>query len=357
MPSKVCSAILLVLTLACTVDAAPRRTRKVILITADGLRWQELFTGIDPLLMKEKEAGMADAQELRERLWRDSPEERRKVLMPFFWSQLAPAGVVLRAKVTNAYRVSYPGYSEILTGRAQDQKVRGNDPIQNPTPTVLEFVSRKLNLERGQVALFGSWDRFKQIGESRPGAILINAGFQELSPAASPRLEELSRLQFQVLTPWREVRHDYITFEMAFEYLKKTSPTMVHIAFGETDDWAHNKHYDRVLETIEYFDRSLATLWNWVQSTPGWKDETTMVVTVDHGRGNTLQDWHSHGAKVPVADQIWIAAIGPDTPAAGEVSNAPAFQRDVAPTILELMGIDYREYEGVQGKPIAAAIR
>jgi len=32
------------------------------------------------------------------------------------------------------------------------------------------------------------------------------------------------------------------------------------------------------------------------------------------------------------------------------------FQRDIAPTILDLMGIDYREYDGVLGKPIELAI-
>ena len=56
--------------------------------------------------------------------------------MPFFWGTLARQGVVLgnvtkgsSVQVTNAYRVSYPGYSEILTGRAQDDVIRGNDPI------------------------------------------------------------------------------------------------------------------------------------------------------------------------------------------------------------------------------------
>lgn len=358
------SALLLVLATLSLVAAEPRRTRRVILITADGLRWQELFTGIDPLLMNEKEAGMSDAGELRRKLWHESAEERRKRLMPFFWTELAPKAVVLgnvkrnsSVQVSNAYRVSYPGYSEILTGRAQDDVIQGNKAIQNPTPTILEFVRQKFALDRSQVALFGSWAIFRWIAESRPGSIVINAGFHEFAPPfSSPRIEELSKLQFLVLTPWREVRHDYITFEMAFEYLKAASPRFLYLAFGETDDWAHNKRYDRVLESIEYFDRSLATLWKWVQSNPDWKDSTTFVITTDHGRGSTLQDWPNHGAKVPGAENIWIAIAGPDTPAHGEAANtAPAFQRDVAPTILELLGVNHRDYIGIRGKPVALA--
>ena len=53
------------------------------------------------------------------------------------------------------------------------------------------------------------------------------------------------------------------------------------------------------------------------------------------------------------AGQVWIAAIGPDTPARGEAENAPKItQSDIAPTMLELSGLDYRLLEDVEGKPI-----
>jgi hypothetical protein len=359
------ACLLLLFLWCCSTTAAQRRTRNIILITADGLRWQEVFTGIDPLLMNEETAGMKDAGSVREKLWRASAEERRKVLMPFFWTQLAPRGVVLgnvqrnsSVRVTNAYRVSYPGYSEILTGRAQDQVIRGNKPIQNPTPSVLEFLRNRLGLSRSDVAIFASWAPFHAIGESKPGSIVVNAGYRELGAGfGTARMQELSKLQFQLLTPWREVRHDYITFELALEYLKSSSPRFLYIALGETDDWAHDKRYDRVLESIQYFDRCLATLWNWVQSSPRWKDSTTFVITSDHGRGSTLQDWTSHGAKVPGAESIWLAVAGPDTPAKGEAADSPpAFQRDIAPTLLDLLGVDYREYEGVEGQPLSVAL-
>ena len=52
----------LVAAVAClTVAAAPSKTRNIILVTADGLRWQDLFGGLDPVLKDEKSAGMAEA--------------------------------------------------------------------------------------------------------------------------------------------------------------------------------------------------------------------------------------------------------------------------------------------------------
>jgi len=341
--------------------ASPNRTENIVLVTVDGLRWQEVFGGIDQALMHAEKAGMKDAGPLRERLWHDSAAERRKRLLPFFWAELAQQGVVLgnrnvgsTVRLSNGIRVSYPGYSEILTGRARDDVVRGNDEIQNPSPTVLEVFRRHWELPRKQVALFASWSVFQFIGEHTPGSVFINAGYRALEGSGhSPQAVRLGQMQFDLLTPWSSVRHDYFTFELAMEHLRSAKPRVLYIALGETDDWAHEGRYDRVLETAEYFDKCLKELWETLQSMPQYKDKTSLVVTTDHGRGGTLKDWTGHGSSVEGAEFIWIAAMGPDTEARGEVSHRePYFQRDIAPTLLQLAGIDYRELDGVEGKPI-----
>ena len=343
---------------------AAQQRQNVILITADGVRRQEIFSGIDALLMKSKETGMDKRSDLAGKLWRPTPEERRAALLPFFWKTLAARGVVLgnpdkrsSMRVANAYRVSYPGYSEILTGVAQDDAIRGNDKVQNPSSTVLEFVREKLRLGREQVALFASWETFRWIGESRPGSITLNAGYQEFRDPPSARIGDLSRMQFDLLTPWDGARNDFITFEMAIEYLRRVKPRLLYIAFDETDDWAHSKRYDRVLESIQYVDRCLERLWSTLEQMPEYRGNTSIVITADHGRGSTLADWHGHGATVAGAEFIWAAVAGPKTPARGELADTEVvYQRDVAPTILELMGIGAQEMK-MAGKPIAAALR
>lgn len=348
----------LAVALAAFPAAAQPASQNVILVTADGLRWQDAFRGLDPLLAKEKSAHMPEKDPRYQRYWRTSETERRQALMPFFWKKLAPLGIVTsNAKVTNQYRVSYPGYSEILTGRAQDDVIKGNDPIRNPTRTVLEFLRLKLGLPKEQVALFASWERFNVIGESTEGQIVINAGYQPLEGRNVPaRIAELSRMQSHLLTPWDSARHDFITGEMALEYMKAIKPRVLYVAFDETDDWAHDHRYDRVLDTIAEFDRFLEKLWTTIESMKEYRGRTTLVITSDHGRGSTLEDWHGHGSKVVGADRIWMAIVGPATPAKGEI-DAAVEQRDVAPTILKLMGIDPAEYKGATGKPISAAIR
>ncbi len=351
---------------AAVLAAQNRKTKNLILVTADGLRWQDFFTGIDPLLMDQKEAGMTEtgAPALRERLWKTDPGERRLALLPYFWGTLAAGGIVLgnlnkgsSVQVTNRYRVSYPGYSEMLTGRAQDDVIRGNDPVQNPTPSFLQFVKDQWKLSKEQVAVFGSWDMFHYISESRRGEIFINAGYEAYLPATNERVEELNKLQMQARYLDDSARHDAFTFGLAMEHLKSAQPRLMHVAFDETDDWAHERRYDRVLTSIGFLDGALKELWTWLQTSPGYRDSTTLIVTCDHGRGSTLADWHDHGEGVKGADQIWLAIIGPDTPHTGEAHDtAPCHQRDIAPTALEILGIGAADYAGVLGKPIAAAL-
>ena len=228
----------------------PRKTKNLILVTADGLRWQDLFTGIDPGLMNRKDAGMMEngAPQLRDRLWKARPEDRRMALLPYFWGALAPLGLVLgnltkgsSLLVTNRYRVSYPGYSEILTGRAQDVAIRGNDPVQNPTPSFLQLVKERWKLPREKVAVFASWDMFHYICETPRGEIFVNAGYEASAlPLDNPRVTELNRLQTQARFLDDSARHDAFTFGLAMEYLKSIQPRVLYIAFDETDDWAHS---------------------------------------------------------------------------------------------------------------------
>jgi hypothetical protein len=68
----------------------PLKTRNVVLIVSDGLRWQEIFTAADPTLMDRDHGGIwADPKELKQKFWGDDVEERRRLLFPMFrWRRL-----------------------------------------------------------------------------------------------------------------------------------------------------------------------------------------------------------------------------------------------------------------------------
>ncbi len=350
--------------LPANAEQSDLKTEFIILITCDGLRHQELFGGADPLLIGNKEkSGTEDPDKLRKRFWRETPIARREALLPFFWGTLAGQGVVLgnpksnsSVKVTNKEFFSYPGYAEILTGQAIPE-IKSNDPIRSPRVTVLEYVRTKLGLKRTQVAAFCSWANFNGITSKAENAIVCNAGFEAIEPELlTPGMRSVNELQFKVATPWDTVRHDWVTVTLANEYLKKYTPKLTYVALGETDDWAHERRYDRVLEAIHQFDESLRILWQTIQSHDVLRGRTTLVIASDHGRGSTVENWVSHNTKTEGSDDIWIAVIGPDTPNRGEAkSTKPYFQNQIAATILRLYGLDHKDFNPNCGEPIDAA--
>ncbi len=326
--------------LALAAPAAAQHTRNVIFLTVDGVRQQELFEGADPILLEAGDkSGIEDERALRERFWRDTTEKRREALLPFFWTELAPAGIVMRSTISNPHRNSYPGYSELLTGRVVSE-ITGNIDLQNPAQTVLEIVRRELDLGPLAVAAVTSWGHFPFIVESQPGTIFVNAGVRDVPTAfANREIERWNRLQHRMPSPWDSVRYNAVTLGIASELLELYQPRLLFIALDETDEWAHSRRYDRTLQAIRSFDDALRALWAKVQALPAYRGRTTLVVTTDHGRGLTTEEWTSHGEGIDGAENTWIAILGPDTPASGSV-DTPAENRQVAATLLSLLGLE-----------------
>jgi len=325
------------------------RPHHVVLVTLDGLRIRELFTGMDDAVLKH--ATVEDLPALKARYQRPTPRERREALMPFLWTVLAPSGVILGGKsavrVTNPHLISYPGYAELLTGQVQPA-IRDNTPVRIPRETVLEFIHRKLALGKTQVAAYTSWDVLRVGVEHTPGSITVNAGYAPVEDAAAtPAMRTLSQLQEDLRSPWNGVRPDAVTTALALEHLGLHKPRVLYVALGETDDWAHDGRYDRMLEAASGADHFLKTLWTTLQSMDGFKGHTTLIVTADHGRGAEGAGWKDHGPAPALrgSDETFLLMVGPDIPARGEVpTTRPVTTSQIAATMLGLLGLSAREF-------------
>jgi len=359
------SSVVLVGVLAAVAMLAAQAppSRNVVLVTLDGARWQEIFTGLDESLLRAVTAKETDIATLPvyKQFSGPTPRERRERLMPFLWRTLVvnhgfiagnrAAGSLV--SVTNRHWFSYPGYSEILTGQAHDAEIKSNDAIRNPFPSVLQFIQRRLMLQPAQIATFASWGVFNAIVESEQGATTVNAGVAAYE-SSSPQLQAISALQRETPTAWGNTRHDAYTFRFAMDYLKRAHPRVLYIAFDETDDWAHEGHYDLVLETLHRTDGYLKELWDALQADPQYRGTTTVIVTTDHGRGRTVDGWRKHGKDVPGADEIWIAIASPDSARRGEWrDHPPLFQNQIAATIAAAFGFKYGDQNPQAGQPIA----
>lgn len=336
--------------------AADHKTRAVVFVMTDGLRWQEVFRGADAALIT-KDQGVSDVEALRHEYWRETPQERRETLMPFFWHDLAKGGQVFGnrdlgsdSSVTNGVNLSYPGYNEALTGFA-DPRIQSNDPIPNPNVTVLEWLNQK-PAYRGRVAAFAGWDVFASILNRARAGFPVNAGFEPFRGAAmTPRLEFLNQMKAELPRLFDGVPFDAIPFYTALEYVKQTKPRILFLSLGETDEWAHRGDYSQYLHAAHQVDAYLQLLWATLQTMPEYRRTTTLVVAPDHGRGDGQDGWKAHGARLPDSRYNWMAFWGPDTKPLGERSQIAVTQNQIAATIAALLGEDY-----TTGKPIADVI-
>ncbi|MFL5808880.1 MAG: alkaline phosphatase family protein, partial [Flavisolibacter sp.] len=278
--------------------------------------------------------------------WSDDVSERRKKLMPFFWSNVAEKGQVYGnrklgnyANVMNRYSFSYPGYNEIFTG-FPDTAVNSNDKIPNKNINVLEFINRQPGY-KGKVAAFTTWDVFPYILNSKRSGLYVNADVDSLK-FNLPAFKLINDMQFLAAKPL-DVRLDIFTYMAAREYLKTYKPKLLYIAFDETDDFAHEALYDQYLKSAHAQDAMIADLWKIIQSMPEYKNKTTLIIACDHGRGDKIKkEWTSHGEKIQGADQIWMAFMGKGIETKGEIKESgQLYQAQLAQTIAALLGMKF----------------
>lgn len=323
-------------------------SQKVFLIMLDGLRWQELFSGVDSLLLNTPEY-TDNIEFLTNKFWRTSAQERRSQLMPFFWSTINDKGQIYGNRtyknyvnVQNNHWFSYPGYNEVLCGLTDDKRINSNDKNNNPNQTILELVNQQPQF-KGKVGAFGSWDVFPYIINEDRAGFYVNAGYREAKGANLTTNEKLlNKLQKQAIRPWESVRQDVFTHNYALEFIKKTYPKLLFISYGETDDFAHDGNYTQYLLSANNTDAMIKELWDYCQSNPYYKNKTTFIITTDHGRGTEpLDSWKSHGKAHKNSDETWIAAIGPNLKAKGEVkAHLQLYNSQIAATIQHILGIN-----------------
>ncbi|HEY7116784.1 MAG TPA: alkaline phosphatase family protein [Tepidisphaeraceae bacterium] len=338
----------------CTATSPSHRAGtadNLIIVTLDGFRWQEVFGGLDSTLNTKQAGGVADPKGLKEEFARDSVEHSRAAILPFFWDVVAKEGQVFGdrslknvAHVTNPFRFSYPGYSEMLCGYA-DPKVDSNDYPPNPNVTVLEWLNHRPGFE-SKVVAYGAWNRLGPIINSGRSGVPAIAGWDPIRPFHGASLTEREKVLNDLLARttrlWPDEPPDSIVEGAALDAFIRHKPRVFYVMLGETDEWAHGRRYDLYLESAKRSDEFIKRLWETAQSMPQYAGRTALVITTDHGRGSTPKDWTDHGEKVPGADGWWAAMMGPGVEARGVIGEGEETQRQIAATLAALLGQDYR---------------
>ena len=357
------SSVLLSLFLSSAATGVELKTHNIFLITTDGLRWEEVFRGADEAMINETFGRISDTNAVRAKYWRASPAERRAALMPFLWSTGVQQGQLLGNRnlkcdfrVSNPHHFSYPGYSEFLTG-VVDPTIQSNDKILNRNTNVFEYLHRHRGFA-GKVAAVVNWDVLAWTLNTPRSQLPIWSAFEV--PAGTKRLQIpaiLDETARRGHTFWKGETIDTFVASAALYTVKKHRPRALFVSYGETDDWAHEGHYERYLNAAHEFDLFLGDLWRLLQSLPQYRDSTTLVITADHGRGPGPVAWKNHGAAIAESAYLWLAVLGPDTAPLGERHDLPLHtQGQIAATVAAFAGVDWVKFDPNTAPPVVEVL-
>ena len=350
-----------------SADSKLDEPANLIIITTDGLRWQEVFNGMDFTLANSKKFNHGDSAYLYNKYGAATVTDRQTKLLPFITQVMGKKGLLFgnrfkenKVDVANPHWFSYPGYNEIFTGYP-DSAINSNNYPPNPHENVLAFINKQEGYQNKVIA-FGAWDAYNRIlNEAASGFPVIN-GFENLLPILKdPQTIMLADMLKDSYKPFKEAEClDVFTHTQAKYYLETKRPKVMYISYGETDEWAHEGNYSAYLDAANQVDTWVAGIWNWVQNTPGYKDNTYLLITTDHGRGFG-EAWTDHGADVQGASSIWFGLMGPENesnlssvaeamypiygimPNMGEqTGKQQLYQKQLAATMARLIGLQYK---------------
>jgi hypothetical protein len=315
-----------------------RAESAVVLVVLDGVRWQEVFEGVDRVLARRQGLKVASARDLMPNLHRLVDGEGLALGAPGHGGEITASGPQF---------ISMPGYIEIFTGKP-DPGCRRNNCAPAPARTVVDQVREASGPD--DVEVVSSWPNIARAASADSGFALtagrnlVNREADLRSDAPTAHLLALGA----AASAWPgegNYRPDSITSQLALRRLAVAQPRFLFVGLGDADEYAHHGDYRGYLEALRASDAFLGELSS-VLGTMGPRGRhTTVLVTADHGRA---RDFVNHGRQFPESGRVWLVAAGPDVAGRGMVAAARRHTlSDLAPTIRALLGIS----EG-QGPPI-----
>ena len=330
---------------------------RVIIITIDGLRWQEVFSGAEENLITDTKQ-VRENEKYRKTYWRSTAEERREALMPFVWNTIAKKGTLIgnrnknsMMQLANKTNISFPGYCEMMTGMV-DESITSNDPVNNPHRNVMEAANEDPRY-KGHVMMYGSWKSTRFAIHNEPAGIPASVSYEpNVTKKQTPRLKLVDRMMAGMPHYWSSEHFDAFTFAYATETLQADHPKVMWISFGDCDEWAHSRKYDLYLDGANYTDAFIRDIYELCESDKFYRGKTTYIITCDHGRGFG-NEWSSHGSGTKGSEATWVMLLGKGIEAKGETSECgPFYTKQIAATIASALGIDFTPEDGAQLEPL-----
>ncbi|MFC6998624.1 alkaline phosphatase family protein [Rufibacter roseus] len=257
----------------------------------------------------------------------DSWGDTSFVNIPFMARDLAPEGTFHPEFYNLGATLTNPGHVALTTGHYQ--KLNNHGEELPDFPSVFHYYRQHTGAPAHKAWIIASKDKLEILSKT-----YSSDSAAQFSPATNCGNNGLG-------TGYRK---DSTTLRITKEILARHSPDLVLVNLAEPDSKAHQRNWTGYLKAIQQSDRMVHELWQWLQQHPDYQNNTTLLVTNDHGRhpGNR---YHSHGDGCKGCRHISLLMLGPDVKD-GFVASKPRSQVDVAVTIAELLDIPMPTRDG-----------
>lgn len=277
---------------------ADYKTKNVIIVTMDGLRSCE---------------SMLDAEH---------------EYIPNIWNHIAPLGCRNFSMETSTMTSSVPGHYTIATGVNEvfPTDATALDSFRPQVPTIFECYNKTFNKSKLSSFYISSFENL---------TLRTNCS---ISPYIGTAYGAASDCSDQFLSKFDD---DY-TLEKTIEIMDTYHPNLMLVNFFAIDEMGHKGNYTNWVNTIINTDQCVYALWQKIQSDPFYKDNTTFIITADHGRHDDehMTGFTDHGLDLcDGCRKVQFFAVGPDFKKSA-VFNISRNLIDIAPTVAELLGFE-----------------
>ncbi len=142
-------------------------------------------------------------------------------------------------------------------------------------------------------------------------------------------------------------RHDSITVQRVLAVLDTYRPNLMLVNFREPDFSGHTGDTAAYLNGIQMTDQYIQLIWDYIQADSSYKDNTTLIITNDHGRhlDGVATGFNMHGDGCDGCRSISCLMYGPDLHKNKIISVAHE-QIDIPATLNYLLRLPFHYDEG-----------
>ncbi len=250
--------------------------------------------------------------------------------IPHLSKDLAPQGVLFTNFRNNGKTNTNSGHTAITTGAYQSIK---NDGTELPKyPSMFQYYLKKTGLPKEKAWIVASKGKLNILANARK-----KGWFNSFMPSdyCGPSGNG------------NEYSADERTWNVVLNKLEVDRPNLMLINLLEVDTRGHSNDWPNYLGAIQRTDEYAFQLWEYIQSNEYYKDNTTLIITNDHGRhlDGHKTGFKEHGDGCEGCRQMYMLALGPDFKQ-GQIVTEEYEQIDISLTIAKLLHFDMPTSKG-----------